>query len=236
MLLAVLPASLCAQIQADPIGSMIDTTAIKNNVITFDSTRLATDTSLRNANPKIVVTDSDGDTLLVRSDTTRVTDTVVRSAKIKERKHSPTLAALLSAALPGLGQGYNKKYWKIPIVYAGVGGLGFAVGYTAVQWKGFRNAYRLQVDEDPTTYGSYKGQDNANTLKEYRDFHKRNLDIFSICLGVWYLLNVVDAAVDAHLFHWNMKDDINLSWTPTMIQGGPYGNTTTAGLSVRLGF
>ena len=218
------------------MGSMIDTNAIKNNVITFDSTRLATDTSLRNAQPKIVVTDTDGDTLVVDTATVQRTDTIIRSAKIKDRKHSPTLAAIFSAVLPGLGQGYNKKYWKIPIVYAGVGGLGFAVGYTAIQWKGFRGAYRLEVDEDPNTIGSYKGIEDAATLKSYRDFHKRNLDIFSICLGVWYLLNVVDAAVDAHMFHWNMKDDINLSWTPTMIQGGPYGNTTTAGLSVRLGF
>ena len=235
MLLAVLPASVCAQIQADPIGPMADSTALKNSVLSFDSVNTNADTT-STGKPRMVRTDSDGDT--IRIDTARVdrTDTIIRSAKIKERKHSPTLAAIFSAVLPGMGQGYNKKYWKIPIVYAGIGGLGFGVAYTAIQWKGFRNAYRLEVDENPATIGTYKGIEDANTLKSYRDFHKRNLDILSICLGVWYLLNVVDAAVDAHMFNWNMKDDINLSWAPTMLQGGPYGNTTTAGLSVRVGF
>lgn len=233
----MLPIHLSAQgIAADPIGPMADSTALQNSVLSFgDSTNTNADTTSL-GKPKMVRTDSDGDT--IRVDTARVerTDTIVRSAKIKERKHSPTLAAIFSAVLPGLGQGYNKKYWKIPIVYAGLGGLGFAVGYTATQWKGFRNAYRLEVDENPNTLGSYKGVDDEATLKSYRDFHKRNLDITAICLGVWYLLNVVDAAVDAHMFNWNMKDDIHLSWQPTMLYGGQYGNTATAGLSIRLGF
>lgn len=235
LLLATVPAQLSAQVAVDPVSPMIDTNAIKNNVLTFDTTKVNTDTTSL-GKPKMVMTDSDGDTILV--DTARVarTDTIVRAEKIKSKKHSPTLAAIFSAVLPGLGQGYNKKYWKIPIVYAGLGGLGFGVGYTATQFKGYRNAYRLEVDENPATNGEYKGISDAGTLKEYRDFQKRNLDICSIVLGVWYLLNVVDAAVDAHLFNWNMKDDINLSWAPTIMYGGPNNNTATAGLGIRVGF
>ncbi len=150
----------------------------------------------------------------------------------KAKRHSPTKAALFSAVLPGLGQGYNKKYWKIPIVYAGFGGLGYALYYTATEFKGYRNAYRLQVDLDPASYGSYRGVDDEATLKSYRDYYKRYLDISAICTAVWYTLNIVDAAVDAHLFEWNMKDDLNVSWRPVLIP--PYSQSGYATLGVQL--
>lgn len=236
MLLALMPAGIQAQgIAVDPVSPMTDTNAIKNNVLSFDTINTNADTTSL-GNPREVRTDSDGDTILIDTARVQKTDSIIRSVKIKERRHSPTLAAIFSAVLPGLGQGYNKKYWKIPIVYAGLGGLGFGVGYTAAQFKGYRNAYRLEVDENPNTTGSFKGIENAAELKTYRDFQKRNLDICSIVLSVWYLLNIVDAAVDAHLFNWNMKDDLDVSWAPTMLQGGPNNNTVTAGLSVRFGF
>lgn len=162
------------------------------------------------------------------------TDSAALAAK-KKKRHSPLKAALFSAALPGLGQGYNKKYWKIPIVYAGFGGLGYALYYTTTEFKNYRAAYRLQVDEDPLTYGSYKGIDDQATLQSYRDYYKRFVDISAICTAVWYALNIVDAAVDAHLFDWNMNDDINVAWRPV------FNNTTTAygqpgiGVSLRFG-
>ncbi len=153
----------------------------------------------------------------------------------KARRHSPLYASLFSMALPGLGQAYNRKYWKIPIVYAGLGGLGYACYFTASNFVGYRRAYRAQVAEVPDPFASYKGVDDAATLKEYRDYFKKNLDISAICTGVWYILNVVDAAVDAHLFEWNMKDDINLSWQPVMLTNTSYA-TTAPGLRLNLSF
>jgi hypothetical protein len=153
----------------------------------------------------------------------------------KLRRHSPLYAALFSAACPGLGQAYNRKYWKIPIVYAGLGGLGYAVYYTASNFVGYRAAYRAQVADVPDPYASYKGVDDPATLKEYRDYFKKNLDISAICTGVWYILNIVDAAVDAHLFEWNMKDDIHLSWQPVMMNN--YSQASTApGVRLNLNF
>lgn len=153
----------------------------------------------------------------------------------KLRRHSPVYAALFSMALPGLGQAYNKKYWKIPIVYAGLGGLGYACYYTASNFVGYRNAYRKQVAETPDLSASYKGVNDVATLKEYRDYFKRNLDISAICTGVWYILNIVDATVDAHLFEWNMKDDIHLSWQPVVITGN-YNAASAPGLRIGLSF
>lgn len=161
-------------------------------------------------------------------------DSAEADKKKKEKRHSPLKAALFSAALPGLGQGYNKKYWKIPIVYAGFAGLGYAIYYTATGFQGYRNAYRLQVDGNPDTYGSYKGVEDAATLKEYRDYFKRNLDISAICTAVWYTLNIVDAAVDAHLFEWNMSDDLSVSWRPVFINPTQGGNTAALGIGFRV--
>ena len=154
----------------------------------------------------------------------------------KLRRHSPLYAALFSMALPGLGQAYNKKYWKIPIVYAGLGGLGYACYYTASNFIGYRNAYRAQVATVPDHTASYKGVDDEATLKEYRDYFKKNLDISAICTGVWYILNIVDATVDAHLFDWNMKDDIHLSWQPVMISNYNYASATAPGVRISLSF
>ena len=153
----------------------------------------------------------------------------------KLRRHSPLYGALFSAALPGLGQAYNKKYWKIPIVYAGLGGLGYACYYTATNFTGYRNAYRAQVATVPDYNASFKGVSDPATLKSYRDYFKKNLDISAICTGVFYLLNIVDASVDAHLFEWNMKDDIHLSWQPVMMNNPNYASSAP-GISLNLSF
>ena len=158
------------------------------------------------------------------------------SVSRRKHRHSPLYASLFSMALPGLGQAYNRKYWKIPIVYAGFAGLGYAVYYTGSNFIGYRNAYRLQVDENANTYGEYKGVNNAATLKEYRNYFKKNLDISVICTSVWYILNIVDAAVDAHLFEWNMKDDLSVSWQPTVITGRPEYPQTATGVKLSFNF
>ena len=162
------------------------------------------------------------------------TDDSSMAAK-KLRRHNPLYAALFSMALPGLGQAYNKKYWKIPIVYAGLGGLGYACYYTATNFIGYRNAYRAHLATVPDYFASYKGVSDEATLKSYRDYFKKNLDISAICTGVWYILNIVDATVDAHLFEWNMKDDIHLSWQPVMLNNTSQASAAP-GLRLNLSF
>ncbi len=112
------------------------------------------------------------------------------------KRQSPKKAALLSTAFPGLGQIYNKKYWKLPIVYGGLAGLGTWVGVNAKNLRGYTNAYKLQLDNDSTTIGSYKGLSQVNQLKIKRDEVKRSLDLSIILTSVFYALNIVDATVD----------------------------------------
>ena len=73
----------------------------------------------------------------------------------KINKHPPMKALLFSAVLPGLGQAYNKKYWKIPIIYAGLGGLGYLIYYENSKYQGYHKAYIMQVDGNPYTQGIY---------------------------------------------------------------------------------
>ena len=154
---------------------------------------------------------------------------------VKAPLHSAKKAAYLSAVLPGLGQAYNKKYWKIPIIYAGFGGLGYALYYTSSNFQGYRGAYRQQVALVPNYNASYNGVADAATLKVYRDYFKKYLDISAIGVGVWYLLNLVDATVDAHLMGWNLRDDLSVSWNPTLITSPNY-NSAAAGVTVTLHF
>lgn len=149
--------------------------------------------------------------------------------------HSARKAAYLSAVLPGLGQAYNKHYWKIPVIYAGFGGLTYAMIYTTTNFKGYRAAYRLQVATIPNPNASYNGVADAATLKAYRDYFKKYVDISAIGIGVWYLLNVIDATVDAHLTGWNMKDDLSVSWHPVLLTSPNY-NAAAGGVSIALHF
>ena len=76
---------------------------------------------------------------------------------LKEPYPSPNKAALLSLILPGAGQAYNKKYWKIPIVYAGIGGLGYAIHRNGREFRDFREQHLFRVDGDPNTVDRFEG-------------------------------------------------------------------------------
>ncbi len=176
----------------------------------------------------IIPTDTGNTDIQKNDNTVFATDTLhtdsTASVIKKQGRHSPLKAALFSAVLPGLGQAYNKHYWKIPIVYAGFGGLGYALYISLQNFNGYRDAYRQQEAIVPNIYASYGGITDPASLKEYRDYYKKYVDISAIGIGVWYVLTIVDAAVDAHLYEWNMRDDLSVSWHPVMINSGsPYG-------------
>lgn len=130
-------------------------------------------------------------------------------------KHSPTKASIMSALLPGLGQAYNKKYWKIPIVYAGIA---IPLYYGLKQNDLFtekRDAYRGRISGDSTDKYLQPGNYFSNEgLLESMDINRRNRDLMFIISGTIYILQIVDASVDAHLFYFNVSDDLSLNYTP----------------------
>lgn len=149
---------------------------------------------------------------------------------------APSKAAFYSAVLPGLGQAYNKKYWKIPIVYAGIGtGIYFWIQQDQ-EYDRFRNAFkrRLAGFTDDEFYGDGETPlvSNDRLIDAQRQAQK-NKDISLIVAVAFYLVNIVDANVDAHLRQYNINDDLSL--TP-QLQIDPVSTQATYGLSLRFNF
>jgi hypothetical protein len=134
------------------------------------------------------------------------------------KTHSVAKAAIFSAVLPGLGQGYNKKYWKIPIIYAGFGVIGYFVYTNNKEYKDFREAY-LYVANDETypIDNPYVTKYSETQLKDAMDYYRRNRDLSIIIGGLWYTLNILEAYVDAHFFDYDISDDLTMSIKPTMM-------------------
>ncbi len=138
-----------------------------------------------------------------------VADTLEIRLDPEVKEHSPKKATLMSMALPGLGQAYNKKYWKIPVAYALIATpLYFAIDQQK-QFKNYKSAYLQRIDPNPNVTDPYEGIYTEDNLINLVDFHRRNRDLFYVLTAVAYVLNVVDAAVDAHLYYFNVSDDIS---------------------------
>ncbi|WP_191859102.1 DUF5683 domain-containing protein [Hanstruepera ponticola] len=144
---------------------------------------------------------------------------------------SPARAAFYSAVLPGLGQAYNKKYWKIPIVYAGLGiGMYFYLDNDK-EYNRYRDAYkrRLAGFEDDEFFGTV----TDDGLREAQKTLRRNKEIsLLVTIGI-YALNIIDANVDAHLLQYNV--DENLSFKPHY-KINEFDNTGDLGLTVNFKF
>lgn len=150
-----------------------------------------------------------------------VTDTESADTSIVVKKHSPFKATMMSVALPGLGQVYNGKWWKVPIIYGGFGGLIYSSVFNDMKCRTFKEAYLIRIDDDPTTTDQFVGRYSDANLRELVDFYQRNRDLSLIFTGVLYALNIIDASVDAHLKDFDVSDDLSLRIRPTMHQIGP---------------
>lgn len=176
-----------------------------------------------------------GDTVTVITREAPIKDTSTVVTIKKGVSHSPKKAALLSAILPGAGQVYNKKYWKLPIIYAGAAGLAYSFQFNQSRYVKYRNAYKYRIDADATTTDAYIGiysDDNLNTLQKY---YQRYRDLTVIGFAALYALNIIDASVDAHLFTFDVSDNLSMKVEPTLINTAGMNNYTT-GLSLKLKF
>lgn len=134
----------------------------------------------------------------------------------KTLKLNPTKAGLYSAVLPGLGQVYNKKYWKVPIVLGAVGtGVGIAI-WNDNQYKKYREYYIAKLNGTPNEFVDTHPWLDKNALGNVQDRAKRQRDYAIAISGLIYILNIVDAVVDAHLYESRRDPDLTLN--PTMVQ------------------
>ena len=143
---------------------------------------------------------------------------------------NPTKAVWLSALFPGLGQIYNRRYWKLPIVVGGYMGLAYATTWNDGMLTDYSRAYSDIMDTDPTT-NSYMDFFPNNTqessldktwltqvLKSRKDYYRRNRDLCIICMAGVYLIAMVDAYVDASLSHFDISPDLSVDVAPAVFQ------------------
>lgn len=128
--------------------------------------------------------------------------------------HSPKKATIMSAALPGLGQIYNKKYWKVPIIYGGFAVAGYFLNDNLTNIRKYKDLYIAETDDDPTTINDspYSYQDLDRIIDQYKQWR----DLSYIAIAAIYALNIIDANVDAHLFYFDVSEDISLNVMPYM--------------------
>ena len=169
----------------------------------------------------------------VKSEIEILDDIELQNAKPQVLKLSPIKAGLYSAVLPGLGQYYNKKYWKIPIVWGAVGtGVGVAM-WNQKEYNRYRNAFVAELNGQPHEFSGIPGIDKR-VLGNAQDRSKRQRDYAIGITALIYILNIVDAVVDAHLYE--SRHDPDLAITPTIIQDKHYVQQSGAGISLSYRF
>ncbi len=144
-------------------------------------------------------------------------------------KPNPHKAVIYSAIFPGLGQVYNRNYWKLPILYGGFIGLTYAITWNNGYYQMYFNAYKSIIDNDPSTTDWHNvvpyGQDPnnidqnwfANLLKDRKDYFRYYRDFSIIGAVALYGLAIIDAYVDAQLFDFDMSPDLSMRITPTTV-------------------
>lgn len=121
---------------------------------------------------------------------------------------SPAKAAFYSAIFPGLGQAYNKKYWKMPLVYGAIGASVYFYVWNNDKYHEFRDVYKRR--QAGFTDDAYPFLDDDRLIRAQK-FYQKNRDISALITGLFYILNIVDANVDAHLMQFNVDDNLTFS-------------------------
>ncbi len=167
-------------------------------------------------------------------------------AQSPKKEHSAKKAGIMSACLPGLGQIYNGKWWKTPIVYAGFGGLGYLAYTNYSDYRTYLTAYEISTGHLPEGVtpseievqlaNSYQ----ASQLQSYKESFRRDFELYSIIMVAWYGINIIDAIVDGHLYTYDVGDDLSFTIDPISptyatphLPGNPYAQV---GLSFNMSF
>ncbi len=165
--------------------------------------------------------------------------------KIHVFNPDPSRAVWLSALFPGLGQVYNRRYWKLPIVVGAFMGLGYGSSWNNGMLRDYTAAYNDLMDNDPTTRSymdffpsTVKEEDLdkswlSSTLRSRKDYFRRNRDLCIICMVGVYLIAMVDAYVDASLAHFDITPDLSMQISPALI---PDTRSSFPGVGVQWAF
>jgi len=140
----------------------------------------------------------------------------VKVDSIAVKKHSAKKATYL-ALVPGLGQIYNKKYWKLPIVYAGFGASAYFAFSYRKEYLTYNEAYTcllIAENEGTECTNDLAQKYTSDELKSAKDWYRRNMELSYIVMGAWYILQILDASVDANLYYWEVNEDLQVNIEP----------------------
>lgn len=179
------------------------------------------------------------DSVSSKKDSSVLKDTVGKEVMkidtLAKKKFIPRQATIRSAIIPGWGQVYNKKYWKLPLVYAAVGIPVYSFMYNRGWYIKTRDAAKMIATADtmnwrnrvdPKLYVFFPTQGTLGSLLNFRNEYRRDMDYSILFVLLAWGLNIVDATVDAHLKGFDISDDLSLKIKPTILSG-----TSTAGIS-----
>lgn len=174
------------------------------------------------------------DSLVVESQ-----DTVL--LKSYASRYNPRRALLLAAVVPGLGQVYNKKYWKLPLVYGGMFATGYAINYYNELYRDYKfvlfTALENGLGENQIDTDLNLNLGMKTTVRGYRnavDKAQRERDFMMIIMGLVYVLQIVDAHVDAHLKEFDLNPKLQVRLEPMLEQNSLIGRQTGLSLVFRL--
>jgi len=141
------------------------------------------------------------------------------------KKHSPKTATILSACVPGLGQIYNKKYWKPPVIYAGIAAFAYFAIDNNNEYLMYKHAYKYRTDADTATIDKFVNILTTEALLSEKDRWRKYRDICIIGVSALYILNIIDANVDANLFNYDISDDLTLRIEPILNSYSTYNKS-----------
>lgn len=147
-----------------------------------------------------------------------------------QERHSPVKASIFSAVVPGAGQIYNRKYWKAPIVWGGLGLSIYFIQENNSEYQRYKDAYLAMIDNDPNTTDEFGGIYSPDQLLDVSNTYRKWRDLSYIALGMVYILNIVDASVDAHFVRFDVSPELSMGIGPSLSLAAQ-GN---AGLSLSL--
>jgi hypothetical protein len=163
------------------------------------------------------------DSLLIKNGATISATPLKKDTLAQLHGRSPRKAALYSAVLPGLGQIYNHKYWKLPIVYGALGATGAIFFYNLKEYRKIQFAYTTLINGDSANFSKVAPElqpfiinNDAGSLRLNRNTFRRNIDYSVLFFILFWGLNVVDATVDAHLSSFNVSNDLSLKIKPSL--------------------
>ncbi|PWG06328.1 DUF5683 domain-containing protein [Polaribacter aquimarinus] len=179
--------------------------------------------------------------LFSQKDSTAVKDVKVKGRFTKNKKGvynplAPSKAAFYSAIFPGMGQIYNRKYWKAPIVWGAIGTSIYYYLDSNSEYKRYRRAYKLRKQGLQDEFTLDNGTEIASlaTLERAQEQLKENRDMSLLSATILYVLQIVEASVNAHLLQFNTDD--NLTFKPTLVQDPIQFDAPKVGLTIKYTF